>query len=123
MFKGIANLASLVKQAQQVGSKLQGISDELKAKRVTGAAGGGLVEVEVNGLGDVLKVRIDPKLIESRDREMIEDLIPAAVNQAIVKSRALHAEAMTSATTGMDVPGLDEALANLQPGSPPSEEK
>lgn len=123
MFKGIANLASLVKQAQQVGSKMQGISEELKAKRVTGSAGGGLVEAEVNGLGEVLKVRIDPKLVESRDREMIEDLIPAAVNQAVAKSRQLHAEAMKSVTAGMEMPGLDEALANMQSGNPPIDEK
>jgi hypothetical protein len=72
-----------------------------------------MVEVEVNGLGEVLCVRIDPKLIEQQDREMIEDLIPAAVNAAIAKSRQLHADALRGVTSGMNVPGLDEALANL----------
>ncbi|MEX2186208.1 MAG: YbaB/EbfC family nucleoid-associated protein [Pirellulales bacterium] len=117
MFKGLANIASLVKQAQQMGSKLQGINEELKAKRASGSAGGGLVEVEVNGLGEVLRVRIDPKLVEQQDREMIEDLIPAATNQAIAKSRQLHADAVKSMTSGMDIPGLGEALEGLQPGA------
>ncbi len=118
MLKGLSNLASLVKQAQQMGSKLQGVSEELKGKRVTGSAGGGLVEVEVNGLGEVLRVRIDPKLVEQQDREMIEDLIPAATNQAIAKSRQLHAEAVKSMTSGMDIPGLDEALSGMGPAAP-----
>jgi hypothetical protein len=113
LFKGLANLAQLVKQAQQVGAKLQALNEELRARRVSGASGAGLVEVEVNGLGEVLRVRIDPKLFEQRDREMIEDLIPAAVNQAISKSRELHADAIKSMTDGMDVPGLSDALKNL----------
>ncbi len=117
MFKGLANIASLVKQAQQMGSKLQGVNEELKAQRASGSAGGGLVEVEVNGLGEVLRVRIDPKLVEQQDREMIEDLIPAATNQAIAKSRQLHADAVKSMTSGMDIPGLGEALEGLQPGA------
>jgi DNA-binding YbaB/EbfC family protein len=120
MFKGLSNIASLVKQAQQMGSKLQGINDELKAKRVTGSAGGGLIEVEVNGLGEVLRVRIDPKLVEQQDREMIEDLLPAATNQAIAKSRQLHADAVKNMTSGMDIPGLGEALENIQRNPPPT---
>lgn len=119
MFKGLANIASLVKQAQQMGSKLQGINEELKAKRVTGSAGGGLVEVEVNGLGEVLRVRIDQKLVDQQDREMIEDLLPAATNQAIGKSRQLHADAVKAMTSGMDIPGLGEALESIQQNPPP----
>ena len=91
MFKGLGNLAnlgSLVKQAQEMGSKMQALGDELKTKRATGAAGGGLVEVEVNGLGEVLAVRIDPSLVEKQDREMIEDLLPAAFNAAAQKAEA-----------------------------------
>ena len=64
-----------MKQAQEMGGKMQAAQDELKTKRATGAAGGGLVEVEVNGLGEVLAVRIDPSLVEKQDREMIEDLL------------------------------------------------
>ena len=63
MFKGLGNLAnlgSLVKQAQEMGSKMQAIGEELKTRRATGTAGGGLIEVDVNGLAEVLAVRIDP---------------------------------------------------------------
>jgi DNA-binding YbaB/EbfC family protein len=113
MFKGLANIAGLLRQAQQMGSKMQGISEQLKQQRATGAAGGGMVQVEVNGLGEVLRLTIDPALT---DREMIEDLVPAAVNQAQTKARELHMRAMQSLASDLDVPGLDEALANMTGG-------
>jgi nucleoid-associated protein EbfC len=110
VFKGISNLASLLKQAQQVGSRIQAVNEELRTRRVSGKAGGGMVEAEVDGLGQVLRVSIDPSLIERKDRELIEDLVPAAVNAAIAKSKELHAEALRGLTGGMDLPGMKEAL-------------
>lgn len=119
MFGGLGNFAQLLKQAQQIGGRLQGTSDELRARRVTGAAGAGMVEVEMNGLQEVLSVRIEPKLVSDGDRELIEDLVKGAVNDAVVKARQLHAEAMKSLTGGMDLPGFDAALSQLTGGSPP----
>ena len=116
MFKGIgqlANIGSMLKQAQQIGSQMQGLNDELKRMKATGSSGGGMIEVEVNGLGEVLSCKIDRKLIEQGDAELIEDLLPAAFNQAHAKSKELHAESMRSLTEGMELPGLDEALADL----------
>ena len=123
MFKGlsqIANLGSMLRQAQQLGSKMQDLNEQLKQKRATGNAGGGMIEVEVNGLGEVIACRIDPELFGQGDREMIEDLLPAAFNQAHAKSRQLHADAMRSLTEGMDMPGLDEALAKMTDGEGPA---
>lgn len=114
MFKGLSNLASMVKQAQQMGSKLQEINEQLKAQRVSGAAGGGMIEVEANGIGEILRVRIESQLIEKQDRELIEDLLPAAINQALTKAKQLHAEALRGITGGMNLPGLDEALEGLK---------
>jgi nucleoid-associated protein EbfC len=116
MFKGLGNLSNLgalLKQAQEMGGKMQALTAELKTKRATGSAGGGLVEVDVNGLAEVLAVRIDPSLVEKGDREMIEDLLPAAFNAAHAKAKALHAEAIQSIAGGMNVPGLGDALAQL----------
>jgi DNA-binding YbaB/EbfC family protein len=113
LFKGITNLAGLLKQAQQVGSRLQQVNDELKLRRATGAAGGGMVEVEVNGLGQVLRLSIDPTLVEMKDRELLEDLIPAATNQALTKAKELHAEVIKDLTGGMNFPGLDEVLSKV----------
>jgi nucleoid-associated protein EbfC len=116
MFKGIGNLTSLMKTAQQMGGRLQEIQEQLKAARATGTAGGGMVEIEVNGLGEVLRTRIDPSLFQGGDREMLEDLLPAAINQAQAKSKQLHQQAMQSMTEGLNLPGLNEALAQLTGG-------
>ena len=126
MFKGLGNLANLpalMKQAQEMGTKMQALGEELKTKRATGSAGGGLIEVEVNGLGKALSVRIDPSLVAKQDREMIEDLLPAAFNAAAQKAKQLHAEAMASLTGGLQLPGLDDALSQLGGASPGGDSK
>jgi DNA-binding YbaB/EbfC family protein len=122
MLKGLgqlANLPGLIKQAQEMGGKLQQLNAELKTKRVTGSAGGGLVEVDANGLGEALAVRIDPSLIEKQDRELLEDLLPAAINAAQQKAKELHAESMQSLAGGINLPGLSEALGGLGGLTPP----
>ena len=113
MFKGIGNIASMIRQAQQMGGKMEEISAQLKSRRVSGTAGGGMVTVEANGLGDVLRVRIEPTLT---DREMIEDMLPAAINQASAKAKALHMEMMQSLTGEMDLPGLNDMMTQLGGG-------
>jgi nucleoid-associated protein EbfC len=116
MFQGIANLASMMKTAQQMGSKMQEIQGHLKAARAVGTAGGGMVEIEVNGLGEVLRAKLDPTLFATGDRDMLEELLPAAINQAQAKAKQLHREALQSMTDGLNLPGLNEALAQLSGG-------
>jgi DNA-binding YbaB/EbfC family protein len=116
MFKELSNMASMLRQAQQMGGKMQEISARLKSKRVTGSAGGGMVVVEANGHGEVLKVKIDPTL--SGDLEMIEDLVPAAMNQVAAKAKELHIEMMQSVASDLQLPGLDEAISKLTDGGP-----
>jgi DNA-binding YbaB/EbfC family protein len=116
MFKELGNLASMMRQAQQIGGKMEEITAQLKSRRVTGTAGGGMIEVESNGLGEVLKIRIEPSLT---DREMIEDMLPAAINQASTKSKQLHMEMMQSLTGGVDLPGLNDMMSQLGGGDPP----
>ena len=120
MFKGLGNLGNLMKQAQEMGGKMKQITEELKAKRVVGSAGGGMVEVEANGLGEVQAVRIDSALIEKQDRELLEDLLPAAINAAQEKAKTLHAEQMQTLTGGINLPGMNELLSGLNP-DPPAE--
>ena len=111
MFKGLANLGSLIKQAQQIGGQIQNLSEKLKDRRTTGSAGGGMVEIEVNGLLEALRCRVDQQLVDQGDRELIEDLVVAAMNQAVTKGKQLHADAMKDLTGGLELPGLQEALA------------
>lgn len=114
MFKGLGNLASLMKQASQISGQMGQVAEELKGKRVTGSSGGGMVEVEADGVGQVLKVTIDPMLIENKDTEMIQDLLPAAINSATQKAKQLHMEVMQEMTGG--IPGLDGALDQMLGG-------
>lgn len=113
MFKGLGSIANLMKQAQEMGSKMQAVQEDLRTKRTTGAAGGGLVEVDMNGLADVLAVRIDPELVAKGDREMIEDLLPAAFNAAHQRAKQLHSEALQQISGGLNIPGLNDAFSQL----------
>src|SRR5262245_51578849 len=104
-----------------MSGRMQAIQDELKTKKTTGAAGGGMIEVDVNGLAEVLAVRIDPSLIEKGEREMIEDLLPAAFNAAQAKAKQMHADALQSLTGGMPMPGMADILSQLSgPGAGPA---
>lgn len=114
MFKGIANFGALLKQAQQIGGQMGQLTEEMKRRRVTGTAGGGMVEIEVNGLMEVLRCKIDPQLFAQNDRELIEDLVVAAINQAIGKGKQMHADSLRDLTGGLPLPsGFHEALAKF----------
>ncbi len=113
MFGALGNLGTLFKQARQIEGRLASVGDELRSQRATGTAGGGMVEIEVNGLEEVLRCRIEPGLFAQGDRELIEDLVSAAANQAIARAKQLHAEAMKNLAGGFNLPGLDDALAKL----------
>ena len=122
MFKGLGNLTALIKQAQQIGGQMGQITEEMRKRRVTGSAGGGMVEIEVNGLMEVLRCRIDPQLFGQNDREMVEDLVVAAVNQAIAKAKQMHADSLRELTGGLPLPGvINEALERFA-GAEPDEE-
>ncbi len=116
MFKGLGNLFSMMKQAQQLSGQIGGLKEELQGQKVTGSAGGGLVQVEASGLGEVLNCKIDPSLFKEQDRELLEDMITAAVNQALMKAKQLHQDAMKKLASGMNLPGLDEALNKITQG-------
>ena len=121
MFKGLANLGQMMKQAQEMSGKMAQVSEELKAKKITADAGGGMVTIEANGIGEAKKVSIDPKLFESGEREMIEDLLVAAFNQVSAKAKQLNLETMQEMTGGMNLPGLEEAMEKLTGQDPESE--
>lgn len=118
MFKGLGNLAGMMQQAQEAGAKMKEMQATLAAKRVTGEAGGGMVTVEMTGTQEVVKLSIDPGLVERGEREMIEDLTVAAMNDASAKAKQSHAEAMQEITGGMNLPGMDDMLAKLGGGQP-----
>lgn len=91
----------LLQQAQEIKGKMEQLQDELKAKSVTGAAGGGMVTAEVDGKGEIRKVRIDPSVVNPNDVEMLEDLIVVAMTEAQRKATELAKEEMGRLAGGL----------------------
>ena len=123
MFKGIGDFASMLKQAgamrgqfEEMQSRMADMQDHLAQMRIKGTSGGGMVVLEINGRLDVLGCKIDPALIAGGDREMIEDLITSAMNDAIHKSKEAAASAMQDVTGGLDIPGMEDAISKLGGG-------
>ena len=98
------NLGQMMKQAQQMQSKMAEMQAKLAEAEVTGASGGGMVQVTMNGKGEVRKVAIDPKLVDPGDVEVLEDLIVAAAADAKAKVEQKVAEQMKELTGGLELP-------------------
>jgi nucleoid-associated protein EbfC len=101
MFKG--NIGNLMKQAQQMQDRMQRVQGEIAAAEVNGEAGGGMVKVTMAGNHSLRRVTIDPALL-SDDKEMLEDLIAAAVNDAVRRVEEMSKEKMADVTGGMPMP-------------------
>ena len=97
-------LGGLMKQAQQLQASMQKAQEELARLEVTGQAGGGMVSVVMTGRHEVRRVSIDPKLLND-DKEMLEDLIAASINDAVNKIEAAVRERFSGLTAGMPLPG------------------
>ncbi|MBL4885353.1 MAG: YbaB/EbfC family nucleoid-associated protein [Planctomycetaceae bacterium] len=113
MFKGITGMASMMKQAQELQSKMGTFQESLKDVTVTGEAGGGMVKVTANGQQAILNCEIEPSILEAGDQEMLEDLIVSAVNQALDRAKQTAADKMSEMTGGMNLPGLQDAMSNM----------
>lgn len=98
------NIGQLMKQAQEMQSRMQAMQERLAEIEVEGAAGGGMVKVIVNGKGQMRRIKIDPTLAEPKDVEVLEDLIVAAFNDAKAKVEARTAEEMQKLTGGLNLP-------------------
>jgi nucleoid-associated protein EbfC len=98
------NLSQMLKQAQEMQSKMAEMQTALEQIEVTGEAGAGLVSVTVSGKGEVKKIKIDPKLADPNEVEVLEDLIVAAAKDAKTKADAQMAEQMSKLTGGLSLP-------------------
>ena len=100
------NLAGMMKQAQKLQAKMVEMQAELGNRTVSAQAGGGMVEAVVNGRQELVSLRIDPEVAGADDVEMLQDLILAAINEALNRSREMMAAEMSKLTGGMQIPGL-----------------
>ncbi|MFC7369861.1 YbaB/EbfC family nucleoid-associated protein [Vreelandella zhaodongensis] len=101
MFKG--GMGNIMKQAQEMQEKMQQVQEEAAKAEVQGEAGAGMVKITMNGRHDVTDVTIDPSVLEE-DKELLEDLLAAAVNDAVRKVEANSKAKMQEATAGLNLP-------------------
>jgi DNA-binding YbaB/EbfC family protein len=98
------NLGQMMKQAQEMQARMQAMQERLEQEEVSGASGGGMVSVTLNGKGVLRRIKIDPSLVAPDDVEMLEDLIVAAFNDAKTKVEAMVSEKMSELTGGIQLP-------------------
>ena len=101
--KGMGNM---MKQAQQLQSKMMKLQEELADKSVDASSGGGMVKVTANGRQQILSIRIEEEVVDPDDVEMLQDLILAAVNDALAKAQEMVSSEMSKLTGGLNIPGL-----------------
>jgi hypothetical protein len=98
-----------MKQAQKLQEKMEKAQEELEKTEVEGTSGGGMVTVVANGKQEIIRVKIDPEVVNPQEVELLEDLILAAVNQARERAQEVAEEKMREATSGM-LPGMGDGL-------------
>jgi len=100
------NMGQMMKQAQKLQAKMLKMQDELASRTVETASGGGMVQVVANGRQEVVSIVIDPEVVDPEDIEMLQDLVLAAINDALRKSQEMVQSEMGKLTGGMNIPGL-----------------
>ena len=101
--KGFGNM---MKEAQKLQAQMEKMQEEIAKKTVDATAGGGMVTVQANGKQELLSIKIDPEVINKDDAQMLEDLVLAACNEALRKSRELVQQELGKLTGGLKIPGL-----------------
>ena len=101
--KGMGNM---MKQAQQLQSKMMKLQEELADKTVKSSSGGGMVKVTANGRQQILSIQIEKEVVDPDDVEMLQDLVLAAINDALAKAQEMVSSEMGKLTGGLNIPGL-----------------
>ena len=99
------DLSGLMQQAQKMQREMRTLKEDLKKRTVLGEAGGGMVKAYVNGQQEVLKIEVDPQVVDPEDVDMLEDLVLVALREGLTKSKEMSDEEM-SRITGGQLPGL-----------------
>jgi len=103
---GRGGMGNIMKQAQMMQKRMAQLQEELEARRIEASAGGGMVTAVVSGKQQLISLIIDPKAVDPDDVEMLQDLVVAAVSEALKQSQQLAQQEMSKVTGGMNIPGL-----------------
>ena len=102
----LGDMGGLLKQAQDMQKKMAKVQEELKERVVEAASGGGMVKAQANGKKEILSIKISKEVVDPNDLGMLEDLVVAAVNQALKKANELHEKELGKVTGGLNLPGM-----------------
>ncbi len=105
-------IGDLMKEVQRMQSEMARIQEEVKNKTVEASAGGGMVTAVANGAGEILSIKIEKEVVNPNDIEMLQDLVVAAINEALKRSREMMEEEMSKLTGGIKLPDIG-GLGNL----------
>lgn len=97
----------MMKQAQKIQEKMAQVQEDLAGKTVEANAGGGMVTVVANGKQEIVSIKISSEAVDPEDHQMLEDLIAAAVNEALRSSKAMLQEEVSKITGGLRIPGIN----------------
>jgi hypothetical protein len=115
MLGNLGQIMHLLKNAGQLKQGMEQASARLQAARFAGQAGGGQVQATVDGRGEIVALKIEPALVQAGDVEMLEDLVCAAVRDAVAHSREAVQQEMQALTGGLNLPGLTDLLGGTPP--------
>ncbi|MGR3218226.1 MAG: YbaB/EbfC family nucleoid-associated protein [Candidatus Anammoxibacter sp.] len=108
--KGLGNIGDIMKQAQKMQKRMEDIKANLQERVVEATSGGGMVTVQMNGKIEPLSIKIDKEVVDPGDVQMLEDLVLAAVTQAIKKAQDIYQTEMNKLAGGVNIPGLADML-------------
>ena len=100
------SMGQMLREAQKLQARMIQLQEELAARTVEGTAGGGMVRAVANGRQEILALRIEPEVVDPQDVEMLQDLVLAAVNDALGRAREMAAAEMGKLTGGVSLPGM-----------------
>jgi DNA-binding YbaB/EbfC family protein len=104
--KQMGNMGNMMKQAQKLQSKMLKLQEELSEKTVEASSGGGMIKVVANGKQQIISIQIEKEVVDPEDVEMLQDLLLAAVNDALTRSQEMVSGEMSKLTGGLSIPGL-----------------
>ncbi|MBQ9921916.1 MAG: YbaB/EbfC family nucleoid-associated protein [Clostridia bacterium] len=106
MGKGPSNMNAMMRQAQKMQEDMTALQEDLDSREYDISAGGGVVNIKINGKKEILNIEIKPEVVDPDDIEMLQDILTAGINEAIKKVETTNSEEMSKITGSLNIPGL-----------------
>lgn len=106
MGKGPSNMNAMMRQAQKMQEDMTALQEDLDSREYDVSAGGGMVNIKINGKKEILSIEIKPEIVDPDDIEMLQDILTAGINEAIKKVETTNSEEMSKITGSLNIPGL-----------------